>query len=224
MKCEKLKFIIMRNIKKQFNNYNLYLHLIAFLSFAVIIYIEFCAPICKNCNLKDVIVNLSFSYLGGYMVYCVTVILKNKIERRRHVWQIYDKINLLYNEVSREDYPNKEDLIAVEDESCLLKAESLCKLREFLFRIDKHIVGCEIYYNMLNHCECESFICIKSTIGTLKDILSNCTICNNENQCEVIESAVLSKKQIDNVYAGLAVVIDNAKLLYFFINSAVKKI
>lgn len=44
----------------------------------------------ETSNLNNVLCSLAGSYLMGVFIYTLTVILKNKIERRKRIWEIYD--------------------------------------------------------------------------------------------------------------------------------------
>ena len=41
-------------------------------------------------KMDTLLVNLASSYLTGYLVYYLTIIIKNKIERRKRKWELYD--------------------------------------------------------------------------------------------------------------------------------------
>ncbi|MBQ7945993.1 MAG: hypothetical protein IJ280_04685 [Bacteroidales bacterium] len=207
-------------------NPNLFLHLFAAIALAVIIYLKCYDPKHLCCNVSYIITNLSFGYLGGYMIYAITSLMKNRIERRRHIWQIYDKVKRLHRIISETTYPNKEELILDEDrdDNCKLKYESLQKLQNYLYSIENSINSTEKYYNMLDYDECELFIRIRSIVDTLLDILNDCSVYDKQSEDNVKDSAVLSNKQLENAYAGLREIAEKADHLQSYIIKEIKRI
>ena len=189
------------------------LYLLAGVIFAIITILL----VSPNSNTKEsMIVNISYGYISSCIVYALTVTLKNKMDRKRFMWQIYDMINELYAKIQELSNDSLDDkLILNSDGDYQLYYDDLCKLRKIVDGI-KYEVECveKIYYNLLKHSECEAFVIISNAINNLRKKLCECVIFDKDEMCEVKNSpAIFHKTEIDFIKGYISALVENVSIL-----------
>ncbi len=174
----------------------------------------------------NMIVNVAYGYISSYIVYALTVILKNKMDRERFMWQIYDMMNALSDKIQELNrYPLDDKLTMNSDGDYELSYNNLCKLRSLVDNVKYEVDSVErIYYNLLKHSESEAFVIVCNAINNLRKTLCECLVFNADKLCEVKDSpARFHKIEIDFIKDNISALIKNIDILQASITKEIEK-
>lgn len=211
----------MRDFKYQLRNPNLYLFIGVICAFIVVIIFPR-----NNNTIGTMIINISYGYISSCIVYALTVTLKNKMDRERFMWQIYDMINELSNRIQElNDYPLDDKLTIDSNLDYVLEYDDLCELRSFTDNVRNGVNSIErIYYNLLKHSDCEAFVMVSNAINNLVRILCKCIIFDKDNKCEVTNSPVVFHKiEVDFMKSYISALVENIYILQMSITKEIEK-
>lgn len=150
-----------------FKNVNTYLHIVAGLSLGVVLACWIRECYCKECkcDVLYLLQDIAYGYLGGYIVYVITILLKNKIERRKHLWQIYDCVEDLYRCVTQYI---EIDCGYVAKVKTWGEDVNFSKIDEFLDIVDNRIKAFDKYISILTYQDAETISQIRDAIDSIK--------------------------------------------------------
>lgn len=183
-----------------FKNVNTYLHVIAVLSLCVVLACWIRECYCKEyrCDVLFLLQDIAYGYLGGYIVYVITILLKNKIERRKCLWQIYDCVEDLYKCVTQYI---EIDCGYVAKVNTLGEDENFSNIDEFLDIVDNKIKAFDKYISILTYQDAETISQIRDAIDSIKAIQESAL--RNKEKNKVLELSgddnKLIKEQLESL-------------------------
>lgn len=152
-----------------FKNVNTYLHIVAGLSLGVVLACWIRECYCKEyrCDVLFLLQDIAYGYLGGYIVFLITVLLKNVRDRRQNKSVIYRYVIELYNCVTEYveiecEYESKLDCWGTKDG---LDASSLNK---FINDTNDKLNSFDRYLSILTYQDTEKISQIRDIVDSIK--------------------------------------------------------
>lgn len=163
------KLIVMKSKSSIFKNVNTYLHIVAGLSLFLVLAcwaIEYYYTDYK-CNILYLLQDIAYGYLGSYIVYAITVLLKNVRERQQNKSIIYRYVielyRCVYEYVETEcEYESKVGDWAVED-------VDFSNLNKFINDAYDKINAFDRYLSILTYQDTESISQIRSIVDFVNE-------------------------------------------------------
>lgn len=173
-------------------NANTYLHIIAIVSLCIILVCGFESSNSEiNKGISHILQNIAYGYIGGYIIYLITMLLKNKIDRERYTWLIYDCVIKLYSDIS--DYVDNKCDFLEENQDCscdTISAEQQNQLEVFIQNVISDVNAFDKYIHTLKNSDAVCLINIKNNIYAIESIVKS----NACGWCHIVGQELLCVK------------------------------